>query len=107
MNTAKAEIRRLNDAFRTGMVGGQLFLTQGIAGRPDTAQIIERVRTFSEFNEENDPHQEHDFGAFRHGEDIIFWKLDYYDNSLRNGSPDPTDATVTTRVLTIMLAQEY
>jgi len=107
MTAATAEIRRLNDTFRTSMTGGQLFLTGGIAGRPDTAQIIERVKAFSEFTEENDPHEEHDFGAFRHGDEIIFWKIDYYDKSLRNGSSNPANAAMTTRVLTIMLAQEY
>ena len=83
------------------------MLTQGIAGRSDTDQIIARVRTFSEFTEKNDPHCEHDFGAFRLGNEVIFWKVDYYDLSLQNGSPNPADPTVTTRVLTIMLAQEY
>jgi hypothetical protein len=37
----------------------------------------------------------------------LFWKIDCYDRELHFGSPDPADPTVTTRVLTLMLASEY
>jgi hypothetical protein len=82
-------------------------LTQGIAGRPDTEVILTRVAAFDAFSEDNDPHGEHDFGSFEQNGDAIFWKIDYYDKSLQAGSPDPADPAVTTRVLTIMLAEEY
>lgn len=107
MQTNTAEICRLNDAFRTTLTGGRLILTRGIAGRPDTSAILERVRSFEKFSEDNDPHQEHDFGAFEHSSDSIFWKIDYYDRSMTNGSEDPADPDLTTRVLTVMLAEEY
>jgi hypothetical protein len=35
------------------------------------------------------------------------FKIDYYDKSLEFGSPDPADPTVTERIITIMLAEEY
>ena len=63
--------------------------------------------SFEDFTPDNDPHGEHDFGAFEHAGKRIFWKIDYYDAACENGSEDPADASKTTRVLTIMLADEY
>lgn len=37
----------------------------------------------------------------------IFWKIDYYDRKVEFGSENPADPAQTTRVLTLMLAQEY
>jgi Protein of unknown function (DUF3768) len=37
----------------------------------------------------------------------LFFKIDYYDQSLSAHSRDPSDETVTKRVLTIMLSEEY
>ena len=69
--------------------------------------IREQVERFDTFTPDNDPHHEHDFGSFEHDGERIFWKIDYYDRSLTNGSEDPSDPAQTTRVLTIMLASEY
>jgi hypothetical protein len=37
----------------------------------------------------------------------IFFKIDYFDCTLTLHSPDPSDPSVTQRVITIMLAEEY
>jgi hypothetical protein len=55
----------------------------------------------------NDPHEEHDFGAFEVEGHKIFFKIDYYDATLTCHSPDASDPAVTKRVITIMLAEEY
>jgi hypothetical protein len=47
---------------------------------------------------------EHDFGALEIEGERLFFKIDYYDQSLSAHSPDPADETLTKRVLTIMLA---
>ena len=38
--------------------------------------------SFETFSEDNDPHGQHDFGAFDHAGRRIFWKIDTYDQSL-------------------------
>jgi hypothetical protein len=35
------------------------------------------------------------------------FKIDYYDKGLSFHSPDPADPTVTERIITVMLAEEY
>ncbi len=103
-------IRRLNDSFRRSLSGGgKRLMTAGIAALPypDQAAILGKVIAFDQFTEDNDPHGEHDFGAFDHAGQRIFWKIEYYDPSEEFGSEDPADPAKTTRVLTIMLADEY
>src|SRR5665213_3108839 len=75
------KIRELNDAFRRlKSGGGKLLLTPGISALPQADQIavLAKVASFDDFSEDNDPHGEHDFGAFDHVGDRIFWKIDYY-----------------------------
>ena len=65
------------------------------------------MRRFDSFDPDNDPHGEHDFGEVEVGGLRFFWKIDAYDRALLGGSPDPANPAVTTRVLTIMRADEY
>ena len=104
-NTAK--IRELNDAFRTTLLGGEIVLSQGISCREDIREILTKVRRFNTFGEHNDPWRERDFGAFEVGPDTVYWKIEYYNRDLSGGSEDPSDAAITTRVMTIMRADEY
>jgi len=103
------KIRELNDRFRTTMSGGRVMMTAGVDGLPSDvkAMVIRRVATFSDFTPNNDPHGEHDFGSFALSGRKLFWKIDYYDAAMDFGSDDPADPSKTTRVLTIMLAEEY
>lgn len=113
-------IRSLNDQFRNKLpspsgVPGQVLLTHGIQAICNTGaepnkylpELFELVRTFDEFTVKNDPHKEHDFGAFDFQSERCFWKFGYYAPDLKWGSDDPADTTKTVRVLTIMLASEY
>ena len=102
-------IRELNDRFRTTMTGGQVLMTTGVNVLPSDvkAMVIQRVATFTDFNADNDPHGEHDFGSFTLAGRKFFFKIDYFDAKMEYGSEDPTDPAKTTRVLTIMHAEEY
>ena len=107
---ARAEaIKRLNDSFRQSLQGGRVLMTSGISAlsRETRAAILSRVREFTIFTKANDPHGEHDFGNFEEAGHKVYWKIDYYDSTMTYGSEDPTDPAQTTRVLTIMLAEEY
>jgi Protein of unknown function (DUF3768) len=102
-------IRLLNDNFRTTFCGGRVLTTAGVAELPldVKARLFLAVQSFSNFTNANDPHREHDFGAIELQGERYFFKLDYYDIDCRFGSEDPSDPEKTTRVLTIMRADEY
>ena len=102
-------IRVLNDQLRTRFTGGKLVITAGVQqlGVDAIARILVGVREFDNFNGDNDPYGEHDFGALAVDGHQIFWKISYYDKLLQRGSEDPSSPEITTRVLTIMLASEY
>lgn len=110
MNKEKtARIRRLNDRFRRSGIGGDIFITPGIKelGEEGMKAVAAKVAGFDQFDHDNDPHGEHDFGAFDHDGQRIFWKIDYYAPDMMSGSEDPSDPEATKRVLTIMLASDY
>lgn len=108
-NHQSGRVCALNDQFRHSFVGGMVMLTHGINALCDADKlaIMNKVRSFDDFTPDNDPHGEHDFGSFTHNGETYFWKLDCYDLQMLAHSPDPTDPSVTKRVLTIMMAQEY
>jgi len=109
MITHTEKIRELNDKLRRNLDTGLAVITPGVAalGAEAVKKIVQTIAVFDDFCHANDPHQEHDFGSFEAQGEPIFFKIDYYDPSLSMGSPDPSDAMVTQRVITIMLASEY
>ena len=101
------KIRALNDHARQSFTGCRVVITQGIQALDNVPDLLDQVRWYDAFTPDNDPYGEHDFGSFHYAGETIFWKWDYYDVDMTMYSPDPSDPTVTTRVLTIMLAEEY
>ncbi|WP_206245702.1 DUF3768 domain-containing protein [Novosphingobium terrae] len=67
------------------------------------AALLRAVRhcTFAETRPERD------FAAIPFRDRTIWLTIGYYDAELVNGSEDPADASKTTRVLTIMLPEDY
>lgn len=103
-------IRQQNDLFRQGKsAGGTVVITPGLQakGTPFVLRTIQIVAAFNRFTEDNDPYHQHDFGSFDIETEKCFWKIDTYDLSMSELSPDPGDPDVTHRVLTIMFASEY
>lgn len=105
---AKA-IALLNDAFRSTFVGGTICVTAAISERGEAfvKAVLLAVREFDDFSRDNDPYQEHDFGALEIEARKVFWKIDYFDPTMMYGSEDPANKKITRRVLTVMFAEEY
>ena len=103
------KVRDLNDALRTAGCGGRIVVTAGIAALPPepVASILAAVARFDAFNADNDSYAEHDCACLTAAGHDVLWKIDTYDLALAGHSPNPADPSVTTRVLTIMLAEEY
>jgi hypothetical protein len=109
MEPKTAQIRALNDELRRRLIGGMAVITPGIAalGQEAVARIVKTIEVYDDFCHANDPHEEHDFGAFDADGHRVFFKIDYFDSTMTVRSPDPSDPNVTKRVITIMLAEEY
>ncbi len=109
MDSKTARIAALNDELRRNFAEGLAVMTPGIAalGAEAVARIVKTIAVFDDFCHANDPYEEHDFGGFDADGHSVLFKIDYYDESLSYHSPDPADPSVTKRVITIMLAEEY
>jgi hypothetical protein len=109
MSTDTDRIRALNDQLRKTLTKGNAFMTPGIAALgPDAVQrLLKAIAQFDDFCEASDPHREHDFGKLEFEGASILFKIDYYDSNFEFSSPDPSDPSVTNRVITLMLAEEY
>lgn len=102
-------IRMLNDELRKRLLGGGAVITAGAAalGAETIKRIVQAIAAFDDFCNANDPYEEHDFGAFDLDGVRIIFKIDYYDKTLQSHSPNPADPSLTERIITIMLADEY
>lgn len=109
MEDKRTKIRSLNDDLRTSGSGGLVMMTAGIQakGGAFVVMAMNAVRAFDTFTDNNDPHGEHDFGSVEVEGERVLWKIDYYDETMMYGSDDPADPSRTTRVLTVMLGEEY
>ncbi len=106
----RARIAALNDQLRRPpYIGGRIFVTRGIKelGLAAIDPIMDAVGAFDDFNDQNDPRDEHDFGAVAILGHQVFFKFHYYDRSLSKAAVDPADQQTCVRVMTIMLAEEY
>jgi hypothetical protein len=96
-------------SFRQVMTSGVCALLDGDPGDTRTtilrqAQLQAEIRNYG-FKPGDGP--ERNFGAITVLGHKLLFKIDAYDRALEHGSPDPADAAVTVRVMTIMLAGEY
>ncbi len=103
-------IADLNDCFRQNYLGlGKIVVTHLVSQMSieQEGALMLMVRSFNAFNEDNDPHGEHDFGVVELEHESYFWKIDYYDVNYEYGSEDPSNIQTTRRVMTVMHSSEY
>jgi hypothetical protein len=105
----RERIAALNDQLRHTFWGGKVMTTLAVNALPDNrrAELFLAVSAYDDFTPDNDPHGERDFGSITMAGKKFFWKISYYDARMEFGSEDPANPDVTTRVLTIMRADEY
>jgi hypothetical protein len=107
------KITELNDDLRAKMFHpnrpGRVVMTQGVQALPVSVKVraLLAIKHFNNFTPDNDPYGEHDFITVKIDNQNVIAKIDYYDKSLEYASEDPSDPEKTTRVMTIMLAEEY
>ena len=78
----RAKIRALNDAFRTSFWGGRVMMTAGVAAleNPVRNAVVEKIKAFDAFDDDNDPWGEHDFVCVEHDGETFFAKIDLYES---------------------------
>ena len=105
------KIAALNDQFRKDPGRyGKAYITDGVAahGPEFVRRALAATAAFEAFTVDNDPYGEHDFGTIQIDGETLFWKIDYVDKHDPDlGAEDPSNPVTTTRVLTIMLSDEY
>lgn len=107
-----SKIAKLNDDLRQNLFtpgSNQVFVSEGVSLLPylERALLLDKVQNFNDFNSDNDPYSEHDFGRIEHNGINYFWKIDCYNKTMDTCSNDASNPDITTRVLTIMRADEY
>lgn len=109
---------KLNNDCRSGRGNRADFrhmMTIGVVALlDDDADLVTRVMrraqlhaTFRNYPFMPSDGPERDFGGFSFMDANLLFKIDVYDRECEYRSPDPEDASVTMRVMTVMLVSEY
>ena len=109
MDLTTDRIRALNDELRRNLPNGHAVMTTGSprsAPKPSPGSS-KPSRCTTIFVTPTTRMKNTTLGSFEADGAAIFFKIDYFDKDLRYHSPDPSDPSVTERVITIMLAEEY
>ena len=103
--TDRKSERELNDALRQTFTGGRVLISPGVQSLPseDNAKVLQRVRDFTAFNDQNVPH--HDFGSFEVAGVVYCFELERAPRARNSNQSAYTGEPA--RVLTIMRADEY
>lgn len=109
--TQLPQIAIVNEVFRTTMIQTptrKIAFSELVADLSESVreELLTKIRNFKDWNAENDPYNERDFGSVMlHGKKYYF-KIDYYDKDFQYGE-DPVQNPSCNRLMTIMRAEEY
>ena len=107
MSPVSQNIRKKNDQLRQQIplvpMPHKFMMTSSVASLPEKQKfaLFSKVANFNDFNEDNDPHGEHDFGTIFQDGEKYFWKIDYYDDDYQFHKEDGN------RVILLMHARDY
>lgn len=106
--TRSDDLRAINDHARRTFIGCAIEISPAVEALPlkQRAVVLKMVRDFDEFDDEGNPFQEHDFGAFDFNGQRYGFRFEYFDPSMCRGASDPTDIELTRRVLTVHRSDE-
>ena len=113
--TRAEQIARLNDRARMGLDCTALItFTRGFraafCGDDTPGGILAQAEALKAIRGhvfKTDAHGERDFGELEFRGRRVWFKIDCYAANLEYGSDDPADASITRRVVTIMLPEDY
>ena len=110
MNNGSTErTRSLKDGLREHVTENRTLISPGVAalGPAMVDRIATTLRVYDDFCRGDDIMGGHEFGSFEVEGHRLLFQIDYFDGSLELDPPDLPDRHVTTRVITIMLSDEY
>lgn len=107
----RARIAALNDELRVNgrALNGRILATGQLAQEDYNKGLAVGIaaRAFNDFNEDNDPHGEHDCAIFEFNGERFMFKFDYYALNEETLAEHPEDPNVTIRVMSILYADDY
>ena len=103
-----AEIKRLNDRLRLKGRGGYSQMCDRMSdfSYERFAEVRKAIRAFDDFTPDNDPHGHHDYGVVEVHDQKYDWEIGYLGADGTGVSPDPSDTSVTTRVMWISMVPD-
>lgn len=102
-------VRSLNDAFRISFTSTELYCSPGVIklDHRDQSIILDRVRRYRGFAEDNDPDMTHKYGFIEYEDLQLVWEIIYLDNDGNHESTDPLSLNLTRRYMMVMLKNEW
>jgi len=99
-------IAALNDGFRAQRNTSNTYVTLDLVNRGDIylKKLLEQVRDTSKPIPAEDTDDERSYGSVRVNGLLVEWSVNYFDRDGYDDSPDPSDASVTSRTLVLTQA---